>query len=414
MAKFQKRDSDNGGERKGRSSQNKGRSRGAEKDERGGKSTGGLRVGKSRPEKSDSRDSKSAPKREFKPRTVSTSRGPRKEGFKSSSEGGSTRSERKEGFKPRTEGFKPRGERSEGFAPRGDKPFGKKPFSKGPGVGPRKKKWDKEEVDQKPRFRKSSKDLDTDFTPKKAFISRTERDGLVRINKYLSQAGIASRRDADELIALGLISVNGKVVTELGEKINPQKDVVKYDDRVIRPEQFRYVLLNKPKGFLTSDDDEKGRETVMSLIQSACAERIYPVGRMDKEATGLLLFTNDGDMAKRLTTPKNEFAQLYHVELSEKISQADMKQMLDGVKLEDGFVKVEQVAYVEGSEDKKQVGLRIHSSKNKIVRRMFETMGYRVKKLDRVMYAGLTKKDLPRGRYRHLNTTEIGFLKMIR
>jgi 23S rRNA pseudouridine2605 synthase len=412
MAKFQKRDSDKGGERKGgRPTVSKGRSRGGDKEERGGKSTSGLRVGKSRPEKSESRDQKSAPKREFKPRTEGGARGPRKEGFKPRTEGGSTRTERKEGFKPRGERS---GERTEGFSPRGDKPFGKKPFSKGPGVGPRKKKWDKEEVDQKPRFRKSSKDLDTDFTPKKAFISRTERDGLVRINKYLSQAGIASRRDADELIALGLISVNGKVITELGEKIDPQKDVVKYDDRVIRPEQFRYVLLNKPKGFLTSDEDEKGRETVMSLVHSACSERIYPVGRMDKEATGLLLFTNDGDMAKRLTTPKNEFAQLYHVELSEKISQADMKQMLEGVKLEDGFVKVEQVAYVEGSEDKKQVGLRIHSSKNKIVRRMFETMGYRVKKLDRVMYAGLTKKDLPRGRYRHLNSTEIGFLKMIR
>jgi 23S rRNA pseudouridine2605 synthase len=412
MAKFQKRDSDKGGERKGgRPTVSKGRSRGGDKEERGGKSTSGLRVGKSRPEKSESRDQKSAPKREFKPRTEGGARGPRKEGFKPRTEGGSTRTERKEGFKPRGERS---GERTEGFTPRGDKPFGKNPFSKGPGVGPRKKKWDKEEVDQKPRFRKSSKDLDTDFTPKKAFISRTERDGLVRINKYLSQAGIASRRDADELIALGLISVNGKVITELGEKIDPQKDVVKYDDRVIRPEQFRYVLLNKPKGFLTSDEDEKGRETVMSLVHSACSERIYPVGRMDKEATGLLLFTNDGDMAKRLTTPKNEFAQLYHVELSEKISQADMKQMLEGVKLEDGFVKVEQVAYVEGSEDKKQVGLRIHSSKNKIVRRMFETMGYRVKKLDRVMYAGLTKKDLPRGRYRHLNSTEIGFLKMIR
>jgi 23S rRNA pseudouridine2605 synthase len=412
MAKFQKRDSDKGGERKGgRPTVSKGRSRGGDKEERGGKSTSGLRVGKSRPEKSESRDQKSAPKREFKPRTEGGARGPRKEGFKPRTEGGSTRTERKEGFKPRGERS---GERTEGFTPRGDKPFGKKPFSKGPGVGPRKKKWDKEEVDQKTRFRKSSKDLDTDFTPKKAFISRTERDGLVRINKYLSQAGIASRRDADELIALGLISVNGKVITELGEKIDPQKDVVKYDDRVIRPEQFRYVLLNKPKGFLTSDEDEKGRETVMSLVHSACSERIYPVGRMDKEATGLLLFTNDGDMAKRLTTPKNEFAQLYHVELSEKISQADMKQMLEGVKLEDGFVKVEQVAYVEGSEDKKQVGLRIHSSKNKIVRRMFETMGYRVKKLDRVMYAGLTKKDLPRGRYRHLNSTEIGFLKMIR
>ena len=278
----------------------------------------------------------------------------------------------------------------------------------------RRRKSDASEEEAKPRFRKSHKDLDVDFNPRGGYISRTERDGLVRLNKFLSQAGIASRRDADELIALGLISVNGKVVTELGEKINPQKDEVKYDDRVIRPEQYRYVLLNKPKGFLCTQDDPGGRETVMDLVRSACKERIYPVGRMEKDAMGLLLFTNDGDMAKRLTHPKHDFPKLYHVELSERISQKDLNRMLEGVQLEDGFVQADQIAFVEGSKDGKQVGIRINSGRTNIVKRMFEHLGFRLKKLDRVMYAGLSKKDLTRGRFRHLSEKEIGFLKMIR
>jgi 23S rRNA pseudouridine2605 synthase len=161
-------------------------------------------------------------------------------------------------------------------------------------------------------------------------------------------------------------------------------------------------------------DDPKGRETVMNLVHSACSERIYPVGNLDKDTTGLLLFTNDGEMAKHLTAPKNDYAKLYHVELTEKISQKDLAQLLDGVSLEDGFVKAEQVAFVDADTDKKQVGIRIHSAKNRVVQRMFEKLGYRVKKLDRVMYAGLTKKDLTRGRYRHLTPAEVGFLKMIR
>jgi 23S rRNA pseudouridine2605 synthase len=256
--------------------------------------------------------------------------------------------------------------------------------------------------------------MDADFSPRGGYMSRTEREGLVRLNKYLSQAGIASRRDADELISLGLISVNGAVITELGAKINPQKDEVKYDDRVIRPENYRYVLLNKPKGFLTTQDDPDGRDTVMDLVRSACKERIYPVGRMEKDAMGLLLFTNDGDMAKRLTHPKHDYPKLYHVELSEKISQKDLTRLLDGINLEDGFVQADQIAYVEGSKDGKQVGIRLNSGKNNVVKRMFEHLGFRIKKLDRVMFAGLTKKELTRGRYRHLTEQEIGFLKMIR
>lgn len=280
---------------------------------------------------------------------------------------------------------------------------------------PFRKKYERSETEQQEsRFKRNHRDLNKDFKPTESYISRTERNGLVRLNKFLSMAGIASRRDADQLIELGLVSVNGVVVTELGTKINPQKDIVKHDDRVIKPEKYRYVLLNKPKGFITTMDDPEGRETVMQLVASACNERIYPVGRLDRDTTGLLLFTNDGEMAKRLTHPKHEYPKLYHVELSEKIHVESLKRLLDGVSLEDGFVKADQVAFVEGSKSQKEVGIRIHSGKNRIVRRMFEHLGFKVKKLDRVMFAGLTKKDLARGRFRHLSEQEVSFLKMIR
>jgi 23S rRNA pseudouridine2605 synthase len=256
--------------------------------------------------------------------------------------------------------------------------------------------------------------LNKPFVPKKAFISRADREGVVRLNKYLSNAGIASRREADELIRLGLVSVNGKVITELGVKVDPQKDVVQYDDAVIRPEKFQYVLLNKPKDFLTTVKDPEGRKTVMSVVSSACKERIYPVGRLDRHTTGLLLFTNDGDLAKRLTHPKHGFPKLYHVETSEKISWAHIEQIRKGIDLEDGPIKADEIDYVGDAKDTKQVGIRIHSGRNRVVRRIFEQLGYTVKKLDRVMFAGLTKKDLPRGRYRHLTEKEISFLKMIR
>jgi len=252
------------------------------------------------------------------------------------------------------------------------------------------------------------------FTPPKAFISKTEREGLVRLNRYLSNAGVASRREADELIKLGLVSVNGTIITELGTKVDPQIDVVKYDDVVIRPEKFQYVLLNKPKDVITTVKDPEGRLTVMALVAKACKERIYPVGRLDRNTTGLLLFTNDGDLAKRLTHPKHGFPKLYHVETTEKVTREHLEQLRKGFELDDGFVKADEVEYVGDGEDHRHIGIRIHSGRNRIVRRIFEHLGYSVRKLDRVMFAGLTKKDLPRGRYRHLTEAEIGFLKMIR
>jgi 23S rRNA pseudouridine2605 synthase len=250
------------------------------------------------------------------------------------------------------------------------------------------------------------------YTPKRNEEGQGEKDGKMRLNKFLSNAGIASRRDADSLIQLGLVKVNGKVVTELGLKVDPRVDVVSYDDKSLKPERLQYVLLNKPKDFITTMDDEKDRKTVMTLVESACKERIYPVGRLDRQTTGLLLFTNDGALAKSLTHPKHGIPKLYHVELTTKVKGEHLDTIRDGLKLEDGVIKADEVSFV--NDDPFNVGIRIHSGKNRIVRRIFEHFGYVVKKLDRVMFAGLTKKDLPRGRYRHLTEREVSFLKMIK
>jgi len=232
----------------------------------------------------------------------------------------------------------------------------------------------------------------------------------IRLNKYLSNAGVCSRREADVLIQTGVVTVNGKIITELGYKIAPT-DVVQYDGETINAEKKRYVLLNKPKGFITTMDDPQGRKTVMSLVKSACRERIYPVGRLDRETTGVLLFTNDGDMAKKLTHPRYQAKKIYHAELNKPFKSEDFEKLLKGVDLEDGRIRADQASYVDGG-NSREVGLEIHSGKNRIVRRMFESIGYTVVKLDRVVFAGLTKKDLPRGMYRHLTEEEVGYLKM--
>ncbi len=237
-------------------------------------------------------------------------------------------------------------------------------------------------------------------------------DGTTRLNKYIANAGICSRREADKLIAAGSVTVNGKVVTEMGFQVH-EGDVVNYGGETLRSERKRYFLLNKPKGFITTVDDPQNRETVMMLIDGACSERIYPVGRLDRNTTGLLLFTNDGDLARRLTHPSTGVYKIYQVELDKPVTHNDMKQMLEGIELEDGPIHVDDVQYVQGANDKRIVGVELHSGKNRIVRRIFEHLGYNVHKLDRVVFAGLTKKDLPRGRYRELTEKEVGYLMMI-
>jgi len=235
-------------------------------------------------------------------------------------------------------------------------------------------------------------------------------EDAIRLNKYLSNAGVCSRREADVLIQTGVVTVNGQIITELGYKIKPG-DVVQYDGETINAETKRYVLLNKPKGFITTMDDPRGRKTVMTLVSKACRERVYPVGRLDRETTGLLLFTNDGDMAKKLTHPRYQARKIYHVELHKPVSKEDLEKLLNGVDLEDGRTKVDKAEFVEVGNNR-EVGVELHSGKNRIVRRLFEALGYNVLRLDRVQFAGLTKKDLPRGMFRHLTEQEVAFLKM--
>lgn len=247
---------------------------------------------------------------------------------------------------------------------------------------------------------------------KKAKQEKTDKEQLVRLNKYIANAGICSRRDADKLIVAGAISVNGKVVTELGTKIGPL-DKVKYGDQTISREVPRYLLLNKPKGYITTTDDPEDRKTVMNLIAGACKERIYPVGRLDRNTTGLLLFTNDGNIAKKLTHPRFGIKKIYHAELDKPLTRADFTKISEGIALDDGFIKVDLIEYIGDGKDKKQIGIELHSGQNRIVRRIFEHFEYKVVRLDRVYYAGLTKKNLPRGRWRFLEEQEINLLLMI-
>lgn len=231
-------------------------------------------------------------------------------------------------------------------------------------------------------------------------------DGLIRLNRYISNAGICSRRKADELISAGVVSVNGEVVSELGHKVDPSKDVIRYNGEVLKREKKIYVLLNKPKDYITTTDDPQERKTVMHLVEKASRERIYPVGRLDRNTTGLLLMTNDGELADRLSHPKNGITKIYHVELNKNLIQGDLNKLQFGLELEDGFIKPDSVSYVTGA-SKKEIGIQIHSGKNRIVRRIFEHLGYDVVKLDRVVYGNLTKKDLPRGRWRYLDEHEL-------
>ena len=208
-----------------------------------------------------------------------------------------------------------------------------------------------------------------------------------------------------------MIKVNGKIVIELGTKIS-ENDKVQYENETLRVENKYYVLLNKPKGYITTTDDPFDRKTVMSLTKNACKERIYPVGRLDRNTTGLLLLTNDGDLAKKLTHPKYGIKKIYHVTLDKNLKRDDLNKILQGIKLEDGIIKVDNIAIVQGSENKKEVGIELHSGKNRVIRRIFESLDYKVVKLDRVSFAGITKKDIPRGKWRFLTDKEVGFLKM--
>lgn len=231
----------------------------------------------------------------------------------------------------------------------------------------------------------------------------------IRLNKYIAHAGICSRREADKLIAAGLITVNSKVVTEVGTKIDPADDV-RYNGERLGNERKVYLLLNKPKDYVTTVDDPHAKKTVMELVDRACKERIYPVGRLDRNTTGVLLFTNDGDLTRRLTHPSFSKKKIYHVFLDKNLQHTDLNKIAAGIELDDGLIQPDAIAYAS-QDNKREIGLEIHSGKNRIVRRIFEHLGYKVTKLDRVYFAGLTKKNLPRGRWRFLTEKEIIMLK---
>jgi 23S rRNA pseudouridine2605 synthase len=341
-----------------------------------------------RPKRSSGGES-SGEKKSFTPRSTPYSGRPtsdeRPKRSPDSYRGGGERSADKKFSKPSEGGFKKRAD---------DPNY--KPFRKSENSSYNKPslKTERNPDDKPPRSRKKS----------------TADAGLIRLNRYISNAGICSRRKADELIIAGVISVNGEVVAELGAKIDPMKDAVRYNGELLKREKMVYVLLNKPKDYITTTDDPQERRTVMQLVEKASKERIYPIGRLDRNTTGLLLMTNDGDLADKLSHPKNNIVKLYHVELNKILTQGDLNKISFGLELEDGLIKPDSISYVAGA-TKREVGIQIHSGKNRIVRRIFEHLGYDVVKLDRAVYANLTKKDLPRGRWRYLDEKEVIQLK---
>lgn len=316
--------------------------------------------------------------------------------------------------------FKRDDDKREVFKPKSARPFSeRKESDQWRKRAPRKNDDDFGASDNKPKTPSYGRPYDAKkkYQSKKKFTKGTfgqqaekAPSDLIRLNKYLANAGVSSRREADKLIESGVVTVNGKVITELGYKISPG-DEVKFGGAILRKEKPVYILLNKPKDYITTSKDPQERRTVMHLIEGACKERVYPVGRLDRMTTGLLLFTNDGEMAKRLTHPSHGAKKMYHVTLDQNLSLADMKTIQNGVELEDGKAEVDAIEFVEGA-GRKEIGIELHSGRNRVVRRIFESLGYNVIKLDRVMFAGLTKKDLQRGYWRQLSEKEVGMLLM--
>lgn len=300
---------------------------------------------------------------------------------------GRGKSDRNEGRGERRGGFNSRGKYE-----RGEKPFGAKKFYK----------KDENQEDKAKSFilkRKLEK------------INKEANKDTIRLNKYIANSGICSRREADELITQGLVEVNGKVITEMGYQVQ-KTDKVVFDGQGITPEKPVYVLLNKPKGYISTTKDEKARKTVMDLVANASPYRLFPVGRLDRQTTGLILLTNDGHMTKKLTHPSFGVKKIYHVTLDRKLSIEDLHKIADGVRLEEGVAEVDSISFIEGK-PKNEVGIEIHIGWNRVVRRIFKKMGYEVEALDRVIFAGLTKKNIKRGHWRILTEMEVNNLKML-
>ena len=341
-----------------------------------------------------------------------------------------------EGREERNFGDKPRGERrfddNRGDRRFGDRKFGDRPRRSFDDDKPRERRFNDDERprrrfdDERPRRRFDDRPRrrydDEEEQPRRGrkgyvrekdpLYDRPKATGEIRLNKYLADCGICSRREADDLIKAGCVEVNGEVITTMGYKVKTDDKVV-YGGQTLNREKLRYILLNKPKGYITTSDDPYERDTVMELVKDACPERIFPVGRLDKQTTGLLLFTNDGDLAKKLTHPSSEIPKLYHVILDKPLTRNDMLRISEGIELDDGPIAADNIAYDQDDDSKKSVGIELHSGRNRIVRRIFEHLGYEVTKLDRVMFAGLDKYKLPRGEWRFLTDLEVLNLKKI-
>lgn len=287
----------------------------------------------------------------------------------------------------------------------------------------RSERTPKGKSDVKPGTKKAPGKSKTDETkgelPKKSNYRQKANPGKttgytlnekIRLNRFLANSGVCSRRDADKYIESGCVSVNGKIVSELGSKVS-LSDEVRFNGQLLNPEQKVYLLLNKPRGYVTTTDDPQERKTVMDLVKNACTERIYPVGRLDKETSGVLLFTNDGDLVKKLTHPSHNKKKIYQASLDKPLTKAHLLEIARGIILEDGPIAADSINYIDEN-DKREIGIEIHSGRNRVVRRIFEQLGYKVDKLDRVLFAGLTKKNLPRGKWRFLTPSEINHLKI--
>ena len=343
----------------------------------------------------------SAPQRSYRPRTNTYNNG----GYQPRQQGGYQQRPQQGGYRPR---YNQNGDEQQGYQPR-QGGYGQRPqqggYQQRGGYG------------QRPQggFRQRTADYDPNakYSMKKRIEYKEQNydpTEPIRLNKFLANAGVCSRREADEFIQAGVVTVNGEVVTELGTKVL-RTDVVKFHDDPVLLEKKVYVLLNKPKDYVTTSDDPQQRKTVMDLVKNACPERIYPVGRLDRNTTGVLLLTNDGDLASKLTHPKFLKKKIYHVYLDRNVTAHDMQEIAEGITLDDGEIKADAIEYADPV-DKKQVGIEIHSGKNRIVRRIFESFGYKVLKLDRVQFAGLTKKNLRRGDWRYLTEEEVDRLRM--
>ncbi len=348
---------------------------------------------------------------------------PRNNGYQNREGGYQPRSN---GYQPREGGYQPREggyqRREGGYQPRNNGGY----QSRGNGYQHREGGYQRREGGYQPRNNGGYRNNQRSFRPRtgdydpNAKYSQKKRieykeinfdpNEPIRLNKYLSNAGVCSRRDADQFIQAGVVSVNGTVVTELGTKVL-RSDEVRFHDQPVKMEKKVYVLLNKPKDYVTTSDDPQNRKTVMDLVKDACPERIYPVGRLDRNTTGVLLLTNDGELASKLTHPQYLKKKIYHVHTDRNVTAADMKQIAEGIQLEDGEIRADAIEYASET-DKKQVGIEIHSGRNRIVRRIFEHLGYKVLKLDRVFFAGLTKKSLRRGDWRYLTEKEVAMLRM--